>query len=80
MYILDSRELKKLVLEEVHTTPYLGHPRVSKMITKLKTLYFWPRLKKDVVEYVARYLECQQVKVEHTHLVELLYPHDIPEY
>jgi hypothetical protein len=36
-------------------------------------------MKEDIVNYVARCLECQQVKVEHRHLAGLLQPHAIPE-
>jgi hypothetical protein len=36
-------------------------------------------MKTDIVNYVARCLECQQVKDEHRHLAGLLQPHAIPE-
>jgi hypothetical protein len=36
-------------------------------------------MKEDVVSYMDRCLECQQVKVEHRHLEGLLQPHIIPE-
>lgn len=29
---------------------------------------FWPRMQKDVLDYVVRCMECQRVKVEHRHL------------
>jgi hypothetical protein len=45
----------------------------------LKPLFFWKGMKADIVSYVARCLECQQVKVEHRHPAGLLQPHVIPE-
>jgi hypothetical protein len=36
-------------------------------------------MKEDIVSYVARCLECQQVKAEHRHPAGLLQPHVIPE-
>jgi hypothetical protein len=36
-------------------------------------------MKVDIVNYVARYLECQQVKAEHRHPAGLLQPHTISE-
>jgi hypothetical protein len=36
-------------------------------------------MKADIVNYVARCLECQQVKAKHRHPVGLLQPHVIPE-
>ena len=37
-------------------------------------------MKRDVVEYVARYLTCQQVKVKHQRPGGLLQPLSIPEW
>lgn len=40
MYIPDMGDLRKLILEETHNEPYLGHPRVKKMVVELRSLYF----------------------------------------
>jgi hypothetical protein len=58
---------------------YMAHPRVTKMRGDLKPLFFWKGAKADIVNYMARCLECQQVKVENRHLVGLLQPCAIPE-
>ena len=49
------------------------------MYANLKSLFFWHSMKQDVVDYVAKCLECQLVKVEHNHLTKLLQHHAIPE-
>jgi hypothetical protein len=36
-------------------------------------------MKKDVVDYIARCMECQMVKAEHRHPMGLLHPFPIPE-
>ena len=36
-------------------------------------------MKSDVVDFVSKCLECQQVKADHRHPASLLQPHDIPE-
>jgi hypothetical protein len=36
-------------------------------------------MKVDIVNYVVRCLECQQVKAKHRHPAGLLQPHTIPE-
>jgi hypothetical protein len=72
--------IKNLILVEVHKKPYSGHPGYQKTITTLKKEYFWPGMKTKVVEYLARCLECQQVKVEHRHPAGLLQPIPIPEW
>jgi hypothetical protein len=57
----------------------MAHPGVTKMREDLKPLFFWKGMKADIVNYVARCLECQQVKAEHRHPTGLLQPHAIPE-
>jgi hypothetical protein len=54
------------------------HPGVTKMKVDLKPFFFWKGMKADIVSYVARCLECQQVKNGHRHPVGLLQPNVIP--
>jgi hypothetical protein len=35
-------------------------------------------MKRDVVHFIAKILECQQVKADHHHPTGLLQPHDVP--
>ena len=37
-------------------------------------------MKRDIIKYIAKCLECQRVKVEHRHLAGLLRPLPIPEW
>jgi hypothetical protein len=67
LYVPDSTEMKHLIMDEFHRRPYVGHPGYQKMITTVRQLYYWPGMKKDIAEYIAKFLECQQVKVEHKH-------------
>ena len=57
--------IKRKILYEAHTTPYSMHPGTTKMYQDLKNHFWWPGMKKDIVEYVARCLTCQQVQDEH---------------
>jgi hypothetical protein len=57
----------------------MAHLGVTKMRADLKPLFFWKGMKVDIVNYMVKCLECQQVKDEHRHLVGLLQPHVIPE-
>jgi hypothetical protein len=68
-----------LILSEAHRVVYMAHQGVTKMRAYLKPLFFWNGMKADIVNYVARCLECHQVKAEHRHLVGLLQPHAILE-
>ena len=63
--ILNVGELRREIMNEAHTAPYTMHPRSTKMYQDLKPFYWWPTIKKDVAEYMAKCLTCQQVKTEH---------------
>jgi hypothetical protein len=36
-------------------------------------------MKQEITQYISKFLECQHVKVEHRHLVDLLQPFPIPK-
>jgi transposase InsO family protein len=48
------------------------------MYADMRKLFFWVGMKRNVVHFVAKCLECQQVKADHHHPVGLLQPHDVP--
>ncbi|XP_070007576.1 uncharacterized protein [Nicotiana sylvestris] len=57
--------LRERILEKVDNSRYSIHPSATKMYRDLRQHYWWQRMKKDIVEYIARCLNCQQVKYEH---------------
>jgi hypothetical protein len=79
IYVSSSRELRNLVLKEIHNVPYVGHLGYQKTIVAVRIQFFWPRMKKDVVDYIARCMECHRVKSKHRHPKGLLQPLPIPE-
>jgi hypothetical protein len=48
------------------------------MCADTKKLLFWVGMKRDVVHFIVKCLECQQVKAGHHHPTGLLQPHDVP--
>jgi hypothetical protein len=79
IYVPSSREKRNLVLEEMHGVPYDGHLNYQKTITTVRSQFFWPGMKKDVIDYITRCMECQKVKAEHRHPTSLLHPLPILE-
>ena len=75
----DVDDLRKELLEEAHYSAYSVHPGSTKMYHTLKDTYWWNGMKKDVAEFVSKYLTCQQVKLEHQRPAGLLQPLPIPE-
>jgi hypothetical protein len=60
IYVPSSRELRNLVLKEMHNVPYVGHPGYQKTIAAVRSQLFWPGMKKDVAYYISRCMECQE--------------------
>ncbi|KAL0293196.1 UNVERIFIED_CONTAM: Transposon Ty3-I Gag-Pol polyprotein [Sesamum angustifolium] len=63
--VLDVEELRTEIMHEAHYAPYAMHLGSTKMYRDLRPYYWWPTMKKDVAEFMARCLTCQQVKAEH---------------
>ena len=72
-------ELKKSILEEVHSGSFAMHPDSTKMYQDLKTSDWWSGMKRDVSKFVTKCMVCQKVKAEHQVLSGLLQPIKIPE-
>ncbi|GJS94811.1 putative reverse transcriptase domain-containing protein [Tanacetum coccineum] len=52
-------------MDEAHRSKYSVHPGADKMYYDLRDRYWWPRMKKDIAEYVSKCLTCLKVKAEH---------------
>ncbi|GKD50178.1 putative reverse transcriptase domain-containing protein [Tanacetum coccineum] len=65
-------------MDEAHTSRYSIHSGADKMYYDLRYLYWWPGMKRDVVEYVRRCLTCSKIKGEHQKPSGLLQQPEIP--
>ena len=65
VYVRNNTEIRKLILQEAHDSPYSIHPGNTKMYLDLKERFWWTGMKKDIAEYVAVCDVCQRVKAEH---------------
>ena len=77
--VLSFGELRNLVLKEMHNVLYVGQPGYQKTIAAIRSQFFWLGMKKDVVDYIARCMECQRVKDKNRHPTGFLQPLPIPE-
>ena len=80
MCVPDVCDLRREILDKTHNAPYAMHPGTTKMYNTLRQNYWWPGMKKDVADFVARCLTCQQVKAEHQAPSGMLQPLAIPEW
>ena len=73
-------DLRREFLEEAHCSRLAIHPGGTKMYKDLRQNYWWSGMKRDIAQFVARCLVCQQVKAEHQQPVGSLQPLAIPEW
>ncbi|GKF56320.1 putative reverse transcriptase domain-containing protein [Tanacetum coccineum] len=71
-------EVRTLIMDEVHKSKYSVHPGADKMYYDLRDRYWWPGMKKYIVEYVSKCLTCLKVKAEHQKPSGLLQQPEIP--
>ncbi|GAU23275.1 hypothetical protein TSUD_281700 [Trifolium subterraneum] len=77
--IPDVAELKRMILDEGHRSRLSIHPSVTKMYQDLRKLFWLPRMKKEIAEYVYACLVCQKSKIGHQKPSGLLQPLFVPE-
>jgi hypothetical protein len=58
VYVPNDQELKLAILNKMHNMVYARHPGYQKTVAAVKSHYFWPGMKKEIVEYIARCMEC----------------------
>ncbi|GJW51452.1 putative reverse transcriptase domain-containing protein [Tanacetum coccineum] len=80
IWIPSVGSVRKLIMDEAHTSRYSIHPGADKMYYDLRDLYWWPGMKRDVAEYVSRCLTCSKIKAEHQKPSGLLQQPEIPEW
>ena len=73
-------DLTHTILVEAHSSRYSIHPGATKMYHDLRQHYWWSRMKRDIVNFVAQCPNCQQVKYEHQRPGGTLQRMPIPEW
>ncbi|GJR20873.1 putative nucleotidyltransferase, ribonuclease H [Tanacetum coccineum] len=71
-------EVRTLIMDEAYKSKYSVHPGADKIYYGLRDRYWWPGMKKDIVEYVSKCLTCLKVKAEHQRPSGLLQQPEIP--
>ena len=58
-------DLIHTIFTEAHSSRYSIHPGATKIYRDLKQHFWWSRMKRDIVDFVVKCPNCQQVKYEH---------------
>ncbi|XP_009611552.1 uncharacterized protein [Nicotiana tomentosiformis] len=72
--------LRRAIMIEDHNFRYSIHPGSTKIYHDLMDVYWWNNMKRDIADYVLRYLNCLQVKAEHQRPSGLAQVIEIPEW
>nr|GEY50077.1 putative reverse transcriptase domain-containing protein [Tanacetum cinerariifolium] len=80
IWVPSTGGIRKVILDEADASRYFVHPGADKMYYDLRDVYWWPRMKKEIAEYVQRCLTCLKVNVEHQKPSRLLQQPEIPEW
>jgi hypothetical protein len=69
-----NQGLWKKIFDEAHTSKYSIHSSSTKMYHDLKVQFWWTRMKRETVCYVAKCDTCRRVKADHLKHAGLLQP------
>ncbi|WMV18336.1 hypothetical protein MTR67_011721 [Solanum verrucosum] len=58
-------DLREQIFSEAHSSRYFIHPGATKMYRDMWEVYWWNGMKNNIVEFLAKCPNCQQVKVEY---------------
>ena len=73
-------DLRKEFLKEAHCPRLIIHVGGLKMYQDLRQNYWWSGMKRDIAQFVALCLVCQQVKATQIHPIRSLQPLSIPKW
>ena len=78
LVIGNSEALKEKILDTLHGSPLGGHFRMQNTYQRAKQLFYWPKLKKEVVDYVMKCDTCKRCKHQTVAAPRLLQPLPTP--
>ncbi|KAL6334430.1 hypothetical protein AAG906_015619 [Vitis piasezkii] len=64
----NDEDLRRELLEEAHCSKFAIRPGGTKMYKDLRQNYWWSGMKRDIAQFVAQCLVCQQVKWKWEHI------------
>ena len=75
-----SPVLQHQVMHALHSSAIGGHSGAFVTMIRIRKLFYWPHMKKNVQEFVAGCAVCQQAKTEKVPYPGLLKPLEVPDH
>ena len=79
LLIPDVAEVKKRIMEELHSVPYSGYLGFHKTLKKIQQNFYWPDHTVEIRDFVLSCEVCQAEKSVHRLPAGLLQPLQLPE-
>lgn len=79
IYVGATADIRGQLINTYHSSAFGGHSGMRATHHRIKQLFFWPRLKKEVEHFIRHCPTCQITKSEHIHIPGLLNPLEIPD-
>ena len=79
VYIPDYMPLKLRLIQNFHEAPAAGHPSRSKAIKLLARQYYWPKMHKDIDQFLRNCHICQRSRTSRHAPFGILRPMPIPD-
>ncbi|MCO5608666.1 hypothetical protein L7F22_062880 [Adiantum nelumboides] len=73
-----THSLREKVMYESHAPPYAGHRGIQSTLRAIETYFYWPTMKRDILDYVSKCVVCQKTKFDRGKQPGLLQPLPIP--
>lgn len=75
----DAGDLRELIIKDMHEPPLSGHVGPEKTLQAVSRIFWWPRIRRDCIQFVQRCHACQCNKSSSVRPGGLLQPLPIPE-
>lgn len=80
VWIGHNKQAQDQILRSTHSSPTGGHSGMHATYDRLKKLFAWPGMRKDVHQFVSKCTTCKQAKPEHVRYPGLLKPLPVPPH
>lgn len=78
LWVPDCNELRLQVIRQTHDQQAIGHPGVRNTLSIASRAFFWPKMRKDIDQYVRNCHSCRRAKAPRDKYNGLLHPLPIP--
>jgi len=79
LWVPELADLRLNVIRQTHDQPAVGHPGIRNTLSMASRVFFWPRMRKDVEQYVQNCHTCRRSKAPRDKYNGLLHPLPIPQ-